>query len=86
MLGQVKKGTQLSWQPGLQLQDFLLETDCDQQVEEVTRRELVNGVIETGEINHIYSNCTDKLKGPYVEYTGDRDHQRTKILKAADCT
>ena len=63
------------------VQDFLLEESCQQLVTEVTRSELVAGVVQRSIIDHCYSDVSDKITGPYIEAVGDSDHLGVRITK-----
>ena len=63
------------------VKDFLLEQGSQQLVTEVTRSELVAGVVQMSIIDHCYSDVSEKISGPFVEPVGDSDHLGVRITK-----
>ena len=63
------------------VKDFLLVEASQQLVMEMTRSELVSGVVQRSSIDHCYSNVSDKISGPFVETVGDSDHMGVRIVK-----
>ena len=63
------------------VQDFLLIEASQQLVKEMTRSELVAGVVQSSSIDHCYSNVSEKISGPFIEAVGESDHLGVRILK-----
>ena len=68
-------------QLGSMVQDLLLEESSHQLVSDITRSELVKGVVQTSCIDHCYSDVREKIIGPFVESVGDSDHLGVRVLK-----
>ena len=63
------------------VQDFLLIEASQQLVKEMTRSELVDGVVQNSSIDLCYSNVSEKISGPFIEAVGESDHLGVRILK-----
>ena len=61
--------------------EFMLEESVVQLVEDYTRSENVNNVIQKSCIDHIYTNIPQKCNKPSVEALGNSDHMLIEVLK-----
>ena len=53
----------------------------EQLIDQPTRSQLVEGVVNQSIIDHLYTNCSNKLSTPQVISIGDSDHLGIKVSK-----
>ena len=64
-----------------QVLDFMIEESAVQLVEEYTRSEMVNNVIQRSCIDHVITNIPNKCNMPEVLGVGNSDHLAVKVQK-----
>ena len=62
-------------------QDFLIEENCYQIVDEYTRIRMVNNTVQRSCLDHISVNCIDKVRKPEVLGIGQSDHLGILVTK-----
>lgn len=60
-----------------------IQATLTQMVAEDTRYQLVDGLPQSSIIDHVYTNCPDKIKDIEVLSVGDSDHQGLIVTKLA---
>ena len=63
------------------VKDTQITCTLDQLVNEFTRIQKADNVINRSAIDHIYSNCGQKLSSPVITPIGDSDHLGISITK-----
>ena len=63
------------------VQDIILKEASQQLVKDMTRSELVAGVLQSSCRDHCYYNVREKISGPFVEAVGGSDNLEVSIVK-----
>lgn len=64
-----------------QVKSTQIQATLTQMVTKKTRFQLVNGLPQSSTIDHVYTNCPDKLKEVDIIPVGDSDHQGQVVTK-----